>query len=101
MWFGVCCVIVIAGYTSVFSQTVSDEARRHFDRGTAAVELAKSPADYEVAIKEFQQAISLAPEWANAYYNLGKVQAQAEKFADAIAQGTRETSDAPPKRRTE
>jgi tetratricopeptide (TPR) repeat protein len=85
MWFGVCCVIVIAGYTSVFSQTVSDEARRHFDRGTAAVEMARSPADYDVAIKEFKQAIDLAPDWADAYYNLAKVQEQAEKFADAIA----------------
>lgn len=76
--------IVIAGFTCVFGQTVSDEARRHFDRGAAAVEMAKSPADYEAAITEFKQAISLAPEWADAYYNLGKVQEQAEKFGDAI-----------------
>lgn len=78
-------VIMIAGFTSVFGQTVSAEAKRHFDRGTAAVEMAKSPDDYEVAIKEFKQAIDLAPDWADAYYNLGKVQEQAEKFADAVA----------------
>jgi hypothetical protein len=77
--------IIIVGFTSVFGQTVSDEARRHFDRGTAAVELAKSPDDYEAAIKEFKQAIDLAPDWADAYFNLGKVQEQAEKFVDAIA----------------
>jgi formylglycine-generating enzyme required for sulfatase activity len=77
--------IVIAGFTSLFSQTVSEEAKRHFDRGVAAVEMAKSPADYEAAIKEFNQAINLAPDWADAYYNLGKVQEQAEKFGDAIA----------------
>jgi formylglycine-generating enzyme required for sulfatase activity len=78
-------VIITAGYTSVVGQTVSDEARRHFDRGVAAVEMAKSPADYEAAIKEFQQAIDLAPEWADAYFNMGKIQEQAEKFGDAIA----------------
>jgi hypothetical protein len=77
--------IIIAGFTSVFGQTVSDEAKRHFNRGVAAVEMAKSPADYDVAIKEFRQAIDLAPDWADAYYNLGKVQEQAEKFGDAIA----------------
>lgn len=77
--------ILLWGITTCLGQTVSDEARRHFDRGAAAVEIAKSPADYEVAIKEFQQAISLASGWADAYFNLGKVQEQAEKFADAIA----------------
>jgi len=77
--------IVIAGFTSSFGQNISDEARRHFDRGAAAVEMAKSPIDYEAAIIEFKQAIELAPEWADAYFNLGKVQEQAEKFADAIA----------------
>lgn len=77
--------IVVAGFTSSFGQNISDDARRHFDRGTAAVEMAKSPADYEVAIKEFKQAISLAPDWADAYFNLGKVQEQAEKFGEAIA----------------
>lgn len=77
--------ITIAGFTFVCGQTVSGEAKRHFDRGVAAVEMAKSPADYEAAIKEFNQAINLAPDWADAYYNLGKVQEQAEKFADAIA----------------
>lgn len=77
--------IIITGFTSVFGQAISDEAKRHSNRGVAAVEIAKSPADYEAAIKEFKQAIDLAPEWADAYYNLGNVQAQAEKFGDAIA----------------
>jgi tetratricopeptide (TPR) repeat protein len=77
--------IVIAGFTPSFGQNISDEARRHFDRGAAAVEMAKSPEDYEVAINEFKQAINLAPDWADAYFNLGKVQEQAEKFGEAIA----------------
>jgi hypothetical protein len=65
-------------------QTVSEEAMRHRDRGIAAVEMAKSAEDYGAAIKEFEQAVKLAPGWADAYYNLGMVQATAEKYADAI-----------------
>ncbi|HUT34358.1 MAG TPA: tetratricopeptide repeat protein [Planctomycetota bacterium] len=64
---------------------VSDEAKRHFDRGMAAVEMAKSPEDYGAAIKEFEQAVRLAPDWPDAYYNLGTVQATANKYSAAIA----------------
>jgi len=66
-------------------QTVSEEAKRHFDRGMAAVEMAKSPEDYEPAIKEFEQAVRLAPDWPDVYYNLGMIQEKAEKYGDAIA----------------
>ena len=37
----------------VNAQAVSEEARRHMDRGQAAVEMAKAPEDYAPAIKEF------------------------------------------------
>jgi tetratricopeptide (TPR) repeat protein len=50
----------------------------------AAVEMAKSPSDYESAIKEFGQAVNLAPNWPDVYYNLGLVQEKAEKYGDAI-----------------
>lgn len=63
----------------------SDEARRHFDRGMAAVEMAKAPEDLQIAINEFKQATTLAPDWPDAFFNLGKVQEAAEKFTDAIA----------------
>ncbi|MCD4677562.1 MAG: hypothetical protein K8S18_16445 [Desulfobacula sp.] len=56
------------------SQNIPDEARRHFDYGMAAVEMADSSDDYKSAIKEFEQAVGLAPGWADAYYNLGMVQ---------------------------
>ena len=65
-------------------QTVSDEARRHFDRGMAVIETAKKPADYKEAIREFEQAVQLAQEWADAYYNLGMVQEKAGNVNDAI-----------------
>ncbi len=69
---------------SVNAQAVSEEAKRHFDRGMAAVEMAKSPDDYAAAIKEFTQAARLAPDWPDVYYNLGMVQEKAEEYSDAI-----------------
>ena len=75
---------LMSSSTGIFGQAVSDEARRHFDRGMAAVEMANSPDDYAPAIKEFKQAVSLAPNWPDAYYNLGKAQEKAEQYSDAI-----------------
>ena len=66
------------------ARAVSEEARRHMDRGQAAVEMAKAPEDYAPAIKEFEQAIRLAPDWPAPYYNLGLAQEKAGKFSDAI-----------------
>lgn len=62
----------------------SEEARRHFDRGMAAVELAKSSEDLNVAINEFKQATILAPDWPDAHFNLGKVLEATERFKEAI-----------------
>lgn len=76
--------ILFCGIASSFGQTVSEEAKRHFDRGMAAVEMAKSPADYAPAIKEFEQAGRLAPSWPDVYYNLGMVQEKAGKYSDAV-----------------
>lgn len=54
-------VVCIIGHAD--AKNISDEAMRHFDRGQAAVEMAKSPADYEDAIKEFEKAMRLVPDW--------------------------------------
>lgn len=72
------------GISSSSGQVFSEEAKRHFDRGIAAVEMAKSPDDYAPAIEEFEQAIRLAPGWPDVYYNLGMVQERAGKYRDAI-----------------
>ena len=69
--------------STVNAWAVSEEAKRHFDRGVAAVEMAKSPDDYASAIKEFEQAIRFAPDWPDVYYNLGMVQEKAGKYRDA------------------
>jgi tetratricopeptide (TPR) repeat protein len=77
-------VSLLTGFSGpAFSQDVSDEARRHFDRGMAAVEIVKAQEDYEVAMEEFKQAAMLAPEWPDAFYNLGLVQEKAGRLKDA------------------
>ena len=66
-----------------WAATVPKEAQRQFDRGMAAVEVAKTPEDYEQAIEDFLKAQALAPDWADVYYNLGLVQEKAGKYRDA------------------
>jgi tetratricopeptide (TPR) repeat protein len=83
-FFIVLALLLMSFSTGTFGQAVSDEAKRHFDRGMAAVEMANSPDDYAPAIKEFKQAVSLAPNWPDAYYNLGKAQEKAGEYSDAI-----------------
>jgi tetratricopeptide (TPR) repeat protein len=61
------------------------EAERHFNRGMAAVEMAKDAEDYELAIEEFLKAQALAPDWADLYYNLGLVQEKAGQAEAALA----------------
>lgn len=81
--------------STVNARAVSEEARRHMDRGQAAVEMAKSPADFEEAVKEFQKAIELAPNWSDLYYNLGTVQDKIEQYDDALINLTRYLQFAP------
>lgn len=71
---------------SLFSgqQNVSDEAQRYFDRGMAAVEIAKSSDENIPAIEEFNKAIALAPNWAEPYYQLALVQEKLENYGAAI-----------------
>jgi len=74
-----CLYVGLAG-----AQNVSDEAMRHFDRGQAAVEMAKTPADYEDAVREFEKAARLAPDWPDVYYNLGLIQEKVGRYDNAI-----------------
>lgn len=69
---------------SLWGGDVSDEARRYFDRGMAAVEMAQSPSDYQFAIDEFDKAIAIAPQWGDVYYNLGMVQEKAQRYPEAV-----------------
>jgi len=62
----------------------SPEAHRHMVRGAAAMQMAKSPADYSDAINEFSQATKLAPDFADAWFNLGVAQESAGNYKSAI-----------------
>lgn len=80
---------------SVHAATVSDEARRHMDRGQAAIEIAQTPGDLEDAIREFQQAETLAPNWPDPFYQMGMLQDKLERYDDALKNLTRYLQLAP------
>lgn len=67
-----------------FAYADSKAAERHMARGAAAMEEAKSPADYRDAVKEFSKAVKQAPNWADAWFNLGTAQASAKQYKSAI-----------------
>ncbi|MHB8109470.1 MAG: Lcl domain-containing protein [Syntrophorhabdaceae bacterium] len=76
-------VIVLAWVSVTLAETVSEEAQRYMARGFAAVEMAKTPKDYERAVREFEQAAKLAPNWPDVYFNLGSVQAKAGNYIES------------------
>ncbi len=76
-------LVLAATVTVAISQDVPAEAQRHFEAGAAAVEAARSPAGYLAAIREFEQAAVLAPEWPGAVRALGMVERAARRFGDA------------------
>lgn len=59
------------------------EAARFEGRAEAAVQAAKTPADYLDAAKAFEQAIGVAPWIAAYHYNRGLVLEKAGRFGDA------------------
>jgi len=77
-------VILLAWVSVTFAETVPEEARRYMARGFAALEMAKTPKDYERAVLEFVQAAKLAPNWPDVYFNLGSVQAKAGNYGEAM-----------------
>lgn len=78
------CLTFLAAIPS-FAQSVSDEAKKYYDRGQAALEFVQTDADYEAAMNEFLKAAKLAPDWPDVFYALGQVQEKLGKRAEAIA----------------
>lgn len=62
---------------------IPEEARRHFVEGTTIVKTAKNPEQQLHAVESFKKAVTVAPWWAGAYYNLGVAQELAKKYDDA------------------
>jgi hypothetical protein len=89
-------VVILLSWVSVtLADTVPEEAQRYMARGMAAVEMAKSAEDYNLAAIEFEQAAKLAPDWPDIYYNLGNVQSKVGDFISAIKSLQRYISLAP------
>lgn len=77
-------MVLLVLVSSAMAGAVSEEAQRYMTRGIAAVEMAKSPGDYALAVKEFEKAARLAPDWPDIYYNLGNVQSKAGDYPSAM-----------------
>jgi len=77
-------VILLTWVSVTLAGAVSEEAQRYMARGMAAVEMAKTPKGYKRAVREFEQAAKLAPNWPDVYFNLGSVQAKAENYGEAM-----------------
>lgn len=78
------CILLSIGFAGV-AHADQEAAERHMARGTAALEIAEGPADFNDAVKEFREAVRLAPDWADAWFNLGVAQEKAEDYPGAIA----------------
>lgn len=72
-----------------------DDARRHMIRGMAAIEMAKSATEINMAAEEFLCATEIDPQLANAWYNLARAQTQLGKYPDAIGSYQRYLQEAP------
>lgn len=77
-------ILIVMSFLAI-AQVIPEEARRHMARGQAAVEMAKSNKDFEVAIWEFQKAAELVPSWPKPHYYIGLSQEKAGNFREAIA----------------
>lgn len=77
-------VFLCLGTVALAAEPISEDARRFFARGLAAVETARSVADYAAAAREMEQARELAPQWPDVYYNLGFLYEKTSNYDRAI-----------------
>ena len=63
---------------------VPEDARRSFIRGNTAIKDATSQDDYVKAEKLYDEALSLAPWWADAYFNRSKAEEMHQDYGAAI-----------------
>ena len=78
-------LFIVLNPASAGAEEVSRDARKYMLRGQAAMEEAKDVADYRDAVGEIKNAIKFAPNWADAWFNLGVAQENAKNFSGAIA----------------
>lgn len=78
-----------------FGQHHFEEARKFMVRGMAAIEMAKDNAGLEAAAREFQKAVDVDPDMAEAWYNLGSVQSKLGLLDEAVKSYRRYVTLAP------
>ena len=54
-------------------QDVPNDIRTQLQRGITGIEAAKTPDDFDAALKEFEGVVKLAPNWPDGHYYLGRV----------------------------
>jgi tetratricopeptide (TPR) repeat protein len=64
---------------------IPEDASRHFVKAATFMKEAKDKSDYQLAVKEYREALSVAPWWVTAYYNEGVALRSAGQFDEAIA----------------
>jgi tetratricopeptide (TPR) repeat protein len=77
-------ILILFHFSFFYGQEVPEEAKRHYHRGQAALEMAQTSEDFDVAIAEFNEAAKLAPNWPDVFYALGQTHERAKKYNDAI-----------------
>lgn len=76
--------ILFLAVSPIFAQN-TEEAKKHFAKGLTMVETAKSTADFENAVKEFEIATGIAPNLAAAYFNIGVIQENLGRYEQSIS----------------
>ena len=63
---------------------IPQDARRHAVRADTFLKIAQGPSDYRMAVSEYEQAVSIAPWWAEAYRDLGYAQERIGEHKQAM-----------------
>ncbi len=63
---------------------IPEEARRHFVKANTLMKDAKAPSDYDAVMKEYNQAIILAPWWPDVIYNAAMAREAQGRYQSAI-----------------
>lgn len=70
-------LVLIAGASA--QEAIPQEAQDHVTKAISVIENAKQPSDYGEAVKAFEAAIRIVPNWPDVHYNLARVLAEMNK----------------------